>query len=164
MQVDPARIRAAWQGRISGCQLGKPVELLSMTQGHDALARYLREARALPIRDYVPLVPGTLVERLGGASCRGRLVRAEPDDDINYTVLGIGDSSCVLRRAPKSGYGRYVNPSRGARAVARFQAPRSSIRMPVIGRLAPLDPHPPGDPTGPAAPLASGRSPGSPWP
>lgn len=47
MQVDPARIRAAWQGRSSGCQLGKPVELLSMTQGEGALARYLREARAL---------------------------------------------------------------------------------------------------------------------
>ena len=25
-----ARIRAAWQGRVCGCMLGKPVELLSM--------------------------------------------------------------------------------------------------------------------------------------
>jgi hypothetical protein len=25
------RIRAAWQGRISGCQLGKAVEILSAT-------------------------------------------------------------------------------------------------------------------------------------
>jgi ADP-ribosylglycohydrolase len=60
-----------------------------MTQGHDALERYLREARPLPLRDYLPLVPGTLVERFGGASCRGRFARAEPDDDINYTVLAL---------------------------------------------------------------------------
>ncbi len=87
--VDPARIRAAWQGRISGCQLGKPVELLSMAQGKAALDAYLEEAGALPLRDYVPLLEGTLVERLGRACCRGQLVRAEPDDDINYTVLAL---------------------------------------------------------------------------
>ena len=34
------RLRAAWQGRISGCQLGKPVELLSMSQGADALGMH----------------------------------------------------------------------------------------------------------------------------
>ena len=33
MVIDRNRIELAWQGRISGCQLGKPVELLSMTQG-----------------------------------------------------------------------------------------------------------------------------------
>ncbi len=83
------RIRAAWQGRISGCQLGKPVEMLSMREGHAALTRYLENAGALPLRDYVPLVEGTLVERVGRASCRGHLTRSEPDDDINYTVLAL---------------------------------------------------------------------------
>ena len=87
--VDPARIRSAWEGRVSGCQLGKPVELLSMSQGRDALETYLRDAGALPLRDYVPLVEGTLVELSGRACCRGQLVRAEPDDDINYTVLAL---------------------------------------------------------------------------
>jgi len=87
--VDAARIRSAWAGRISGCQLGKPVEVLSMSQGKQALDAYLKEARALPLRDYVPLVEGTLVERLGRACCRGQMVRAEPDDDINYTVLAL---------------------------------------------------------------------------
>jgi ADP-ribosylglycohydrolase len=89
LPVDPARIRAAWQGRISGCQLGKPVELLSMLQGKAALDAYLRDAGALPLRDYVPLVEGTSVSSFGRACCRGQLVRAEPDDDINYTVLAL---------------------------------------------------------------------------
>jgi ADP-ribosylglycohydrolase len=83
------RLRAAWQGRISGCQLGKPVEVLSMTRGYDALTEYLQRAGALPLRDYVPLVPGTLVEWTGRASCRGILERSEPDDDITYTVLAL---------------------------------------------------------------------------
>ncbi len=60
-----------------------------MVQGADALQDYLRKADALPLRDYVPLIEGTLVERLGRACCRGNLVRAEPDDDINYTVIAL---------------------------------------------------------------------------
>ncbi len=83
------RIRAAWQGRISGCQLGKAVELLSLTQGHDALETYLERAGARPLRGYVPLVEGTIVAQVGRASCRGHFTRSEPDDDINYTVLAL---------------------------------------------------------------------------
>jgi ADP-ribosylglycohydrolase len=83
------RIRSAWQGRISGCLLGKPVEVLSFTTGLAGLSAYLREAGALPLRDYVPLVEGTLVETFGRACCRGNIRRAEPDDDINYTVLAL---------------------------------------------------------------------------
>ncbi len=85
-----ARIRSAWEGRVSGCQLGKPVEMLSMSQGAPALTRYLETAEALPLRDYVPCLPGTPVaEGVGAASCRERLSRSEPDDDINYTVLAL---------------------------------------------------------------------------
>jgi ADP-ribosylglycohydrolase len=83
------RIRGAWQGRISGCQLGKPVELLSMREGPEALQEYLTRAQALPLRDYVPLVPGTIVEELGAASCKENLTRSEPDDDIHYSVLAL---------------------------------------------------------------------------
>ncbi len=89
LTVDPARIRNAWAGRISGCQLGKPVELLSMRQGREAVTAYLREAGALPLRDYVPLVPGSFVEKTGRGSCKGEFSRSEPDDDINYTVLAL---------------------------------------------------------------------------
>ena len=85
----PDRIRGAWEGRISGCLLGKPVEVLSFKTGREGLESYLRDAGALPLRDYVPLLAGTLVEQLGAGCCRGHIRRAEPDDDINYTVLAL---------------------------------------------------------------------------
>src|SRR4029453_2429410 len=36
-RVDRKAVEGAWRGLISGCQLGKPVELLSMQQGFAAL-------------------------------------------------------------------------------------------------------------------------------
>ncbi|MBT8102271.1 MAG: ADP-ribosylglycohydrolase family protein [Gammaproteobacteria bacterium] len=87
--VDPSRIRSAWEGRVSGCMLGKPVEMLSFQQGQTGLKAYLEESGALPLRDYVPLVEGTIVDRLGRNSCRDNIERAEPDDDINYTLLAL---------------------------------------------------------------------------
>ena len=83
------RIRNAWLGRVSGCMLGKPVEILSMREGHEALTGYLRTAGVEELRDYVPLVPDTLVAQLFPEACRDRLVCAIPDDDINYTVLAL---------------------------------------------------------------------------
>jgi ADP-ribosylglycohydrolase len=85
----PERIRGAWTGRISGCLLGKPVEVLSFKEGREGLESYLRRAGAAPLRDYVPLVEETLVAERGRASCRGHICRAEPDDDINYTILAL---------------------------------------------------------------------------
>ena len=67
----PRAERNAWAGRISGCQLGKAVDILSIRQGHEGLTSYLREAGALPLRDYVPLIEGTVVELTGRESCRG---------------------------------------------------------------------------------------------
>lgn len=83
------RLRAAWAGRVSGCQLGKPIELLSMREGREALRAYLRAAGALPLRDYVPLLPDTTVARHHPRACRGNFERSEPDDDINYSVLAL---------------------------------------------------------------------------
>lgn len=87
--VELARIRGAWQGRISGCMLGKPVEVLSFQEGLQGLRSYLRQAHSYPLRDYVALLPDTIVEQTGKSSCRGHIMRAEPDDDINYTVLAL---------------------------------------------------------------------------
>jgi ADP-ribosylglycohydrolase len=87
--VDPQRIRGAWLGRISGCQLGKAVELLSMRKGLEGLSDYLERAGALPLRDYVPLLEKTLVAATGARSCKGAISRCEPDDDINYTVIAL---------------------------------------------------------------------------
>jgi len=83
------RIRGAWLGRVSGCLLGKPLEVLSFQEGRSGLADYVRRAGALPLRDYVGLIEGTVVERTGKFCCAGLLERAEPDDDINYTVLAL---------------------------------------------------------------------------
>jgi len=80
------RIRRAWQGRICGCQLGKPVELLSMFDGHAALSDYLREVGAAPLRDYIGYRPH---RRVNPDWCRERLTRSEADDDINYSVLAL---------------------------------------------------------------------------
>lgn len=85
--ITPAmRIRGAWQGRITGCLLGKAVEMLSMREGFDALHEYLQRADALPLRDYIPLLEGTAV---WAACCRDHISRSEPDDDIHYTTLAL---------------------------------------------------------------------------
>jgi len=89
MQVDPSRILGAWQGRISGCLLGKPLEVLSFEQGPAGVSAYLEAAAATPLRDYVPLVEGTGPARVGRHCCRGLISRAERDDDIDYTVLAL---------------------------------------------------------------------------
>jgi len=89
VNVEPRRIRSAWEGRVSGCMLGKPLEVLSFRQGRKGLHAYLTEADALPLRNYVPFVEGTVIEPLEQACCRGHITRAEPDDDINYTVMAL---------------------------------------------------------------------------
>jgi ADP-ribosylglycohydrolase len=80
------RIRRAWEGRISGCMLGKPVEILSMREGHAALAAYLGGPDAAPLRDYIEFKPHP---RVTPSCCRGHMSRSEPDDDINYSLLAL---------------------------------------------------------------------------
>jgi len=89
MRVEPRRIQSAWEGRISGCLLGKPLEVLSFQKGLRGVREYLATAGALPLRNYVPLIGGTLAAGNGGDCCLGHIVRAEPDDDIDYTLLAL---------------------------------------------------------------------------
>jgi ADP-ribosylglycohydrolase len=82
------RLKGAWQGRVSGCMLGKAVEVYSMTKGREALSEYLSRARALPLRDYIPLVDDAPAA-IFSASCRGHFAASAADDDINYSVLAL---------------------------------------------------------------------------
>lgn len=81
-----ARIRRAWQGRVSGCMLGKPVELVSLLQGYDALAGYLSDANADPSRAYIAYAPH---EHVRADWCGGGAGASVPDDDINYSFLAL---------------------------------------------------------------------------
>lgn len=87
--VDPERIRAAWRGRVSGCLLGKPLEVLSFREGPDGVRRYLEDCGAAPLRDYVPAREGMPLDPGDRACCLGQIRRAEPDDDIDYTLLAL---------------------------------------------------------------------------
>lgn len=87
--IQRERIRAAWAGRVSGCLLGKPLEVLSFQGGRSGVQHYLSQAGAQPLRGYVPMIEGSLVARLAPDCCEGHIERATPDDDINYTVLAL---------------------------------------------------------------------------
>jgi len=89
MSVDPDRIRSAWQGRVSGCLLGKPLEVLSFRSGSAGVREYLRAGGAWPLRDYAPLIENSWTDQHVRACCRGHISRAEPDDDIDYTVMAL---------------------------------------------------------------------------
>lgn len=83
------RIRNAWQGRISGCMLGKAVELFSMRKGHGALTLYLQQVDALPLRSYIPYNETYASKLIYAPCCEGRLQASVADDDINYSVLAL---------------------------------------------------------------------------
>ena len=83
------RLRGAWQGRISGCMLGKAVELFSMRQGHASLTEYLNAVNALPLRDYIPYDSAHASRHIFKPSCKSQMTSSLPDDDINYSVLAL---------------------------------------------------------------------------
>ena len=83
------RIRAAWQGRISGCLLGKPVEMISMREGPKGLNTFLQDSGSLPLRNYVNYMEHELLRGANKRCCLGMMDRAEVDDDITYLVLAL---------------------------------------------------------------------------
>ncbi|MFZ3560859.1 ADP-ribosylglycohydrolase family protein [Streptomyces sp. BH055] len=86
------RVLGGWLGRIAGNMLGKPVE-----QGEvwtrERIDRYLRQAKALPLTDYLPEPPSDEVAsalRPEWRQCvRGRIHGSCRDDDVDYAVLGL---------------------------------------------------------------------------
>ncbi|MYG13967.1 MAG: ADP-ribosylglycohydrolase family protein [Gammaproteobacteria bacterium] len=124
---DHARLRGAWQGRISGCMLGKPIEVLSMRKGHEALTAYLEEASALPLRDYVPFNEREPLVAPSKACCRQWMTRSEPDDDIHYSVLAL----MMLERHGRDLSTAHVAQSwlRNLPAAATYTAERAAYRI-----------------------------------
>ncbi|MGC0328660.1 ADP-ribosylglycohydrolase [Streptomyces sp. SAI-170] len=86
------RIHGGWLGRIAGNMLGKPVELGEVWT-RDRIDRYLREADALPLTDYLPepvAETDTLALRPEWRQClRGRIHGSCRDDDVDYAILGL---------------------------------------------------------------------------
>ncbi|MFF4526669.1 ADP-ribosylglycohydrolase family protein [Streptomyces bluensis] len=86
------RVLGGWLGRVAGNMLGKPVE-----QGDHwtraRIDRYLRQAGALPLTDYLP-EPADDGDRLAlrpeWRQCvRGRVHGSCRDDDVDYAILGL---------------------------------------------------------------------------
>ena len=86
-QIDT--IRAAWQGRISGCLLGKPVEMISMREGPGGLNKFLSDSGSLPLRNYVNYMDHEMLRGPNIKCCLGKMDKAEVDDDITYLVLAL---------------------------------------------------------------------------
>lgn len=91
--IDPAqaagRVEAAFLGRVCGCILGKPLEI---NPDLATLRRALEAIGEWPLDDYVseriaPHLPG--LHPSWGETVRERIAYAAPDDDLNYTILGM---------------------------------------------------------------------------
>ena len=84
------RILGGWLGRVAGCVLGKPVEPWGQ---QETIGRYLKLAGSYPLADYIPRLdpfPTGFFLNPGATGCfRGEIHGAPPDDDTDYTVLGL---------------------------------------------------------------------------
>jgi hypothetical protein len=91
------RLHGAWTGRAVGCALGKPVEGMGMSRedgrlvGRARIRRYLENRGEWPLRDYFSgRDVGDGMTLWCPASHRERIAYMEPDDDIHYTLTGLG--------------------------------------------------------------------------
>ncbi|MHB8509233.1 MAG: hypothetical protein ACYDGR_11385 [Candidatus Dormibacteria bacterium] len=91
-------IHGAWIGRSVGCALGKPVEAIGSSGGREdpglgrrRIRAYLEARGDWPLRDFFsgdPTADG--VELECPQSQRENVAFMEPDDDIHYTLAGLG--------------------------------------------------------------------------
>lgn len=91
------RLHGAWLGRASGCALGKPVEGMGMSAregqpvGRQRIKAYLQARDDWPLQDYFSGRDVGDGEHLGcERSHREQIAFMEPDDDIHYTLVGLG--------------------------------------------------------------------------
>ena len=89
--ADEKRILAAWQGRVAGCLLGKPVEGMR----RETLYPLLKAGNNYPMTKYIRLGDYTQAQRealqINPARCWADTLNgvAPVDDDTNYTVVGL---------------------------------------------------------------------------
>lgn len=91
------RLHGAWLGRTSGCALGKPVEGIGMKRenginiGRQRIRTYLENRNDYPLRDYFSGDPTPDGVQLGcDCSHRENIAFMESDDDIHYSLTGLG--------------------------------------------------------------------------
>ncbi len=90
------RLHGAWTGRATGCALGKPVEGWGMSEldgkpdGRRRIKRYLEAMGAWPLRDFIPAGKAAGLEMPSSPSTRDRIAFMESDDDIHYSLVGLG--------------------------------------------------------------------------
>jgi ADP-ribosylglycohydrolase len=108
------RILGGWQGRIAGCNLGKPIEDGDFWTP-DRIRAYLERAGAYPLRDYIPALDpmpdGFRLRECWSETTRGHVHGGARDDDIDYSILNLW----VLEQ-----YGLDVTPGRVANAFLSF--------------------------------------------
>lgn len=108
------RILGGWQGRIAGCNLGKPIEDGDFWTP-DQIRNYLELACAYPLRDYIPALDpmpeGFRLRDCWPETTRGHIHGGARDDDIDYSILTLW----LLEQ-----YGFDVTPARVAKAFLAF--------------------------------------------
>lgn len=91
------RLHGAWTGRATGCALGKPVEGMGMGRrdgalcGRSDIKRYLQNRGDWPLTDYFSTRDvGDGMKIWCFPSTREQVAFMEPDDDIHYSLVGLG--------------------------------------------------------------------------
>ena len=93
------RLHGAWIGRATGCALGKPVEGMGMGRrdgapcGRRDIKRYLEGRGDWPLRDFISgrdNGDGLSQKLWCPASQREHIAYMEADDDIHYSLIGLG--------------------------------------------------------------------------
>ncbi len=90
LPVNRARIKAGLGGTCLRLPAGQAARgAVELSRGAP-VCRASSEARApCSYATMFPLIEGTLVDVLASGCCKGFIRRAEPDDDLNYTLLAL---------------------------------------------------------------------------